>query len=310
MKMKKTELIGIDPIQDLIELALYTPYIKSERVVSLMIVARPESGKTEIGKKYRKNNGVTSLRRFSAYGIQKSLMDKKIKPLFPKSKILGHLLIYDFNHLFSYKPNTVDSTMAFLDAFTEEGLQPQADYAISPDALKEYEGLKGGVIGFINTLGFFTPRGKNRVRKNMLKGGFFGRNIPASYNLGVAVTDRALEGIIKGDYRTGRDFVELIKLNLPKKRVDVHISEKHAREIIDLTKEITQELQKELGLKEEVRGLRLGKSLIALAKTSALRDGRRHVIRRDIDRIQFLSTWMNLDFNNLKTKYPFYQGWD
>jgi hypothetical protein len=32
--MRKTELVGLEPIQDLVELTLMTPYVKGERTVS------------------------------------------------------------------------------------------------------------------------------------------------------------------------------------------------------------------------------------------------------------------------------------
>lgn len=99
--MKETELVGTKPIQDLIELALYTLYIVKERIVSVMIVAFPESGKTELVKKYRSNNGVYPMRRSSAYGIIEAIRTGKLSPRFKKR--LGHLLIYDFSHLFSLR---------------------------------------------------------------------------------------------------------------------------------------------------------------------------------------------------------------
>lgn len=310
MQLRKTELVGIDPIQDLIELALYTAYLRYERVVSLMIVASYESGKTELGKKYRRNHGVIGLRRFTAYGVLQALIEGKLKPLFPKGRILGHLLVYDFAHVFTYKTSTIDSTMAFLDSLTEEGLQPQADYSMSPDALGKYEGIKGGVIALMNKKGFFTPRGKKRIRNNLLKGGFFSRNILVSYDVGASVLDRAFEGVEKGDYKVGRKYVEHIYLDLPRKRIDVLISRKYSRSMIELTKEIAQQVKQDLSLKDEVRGLRLSKSLIALAKASALRDGRRIVDKEDVERIWFLSEWMNIRFNNLKTRYNFYKRLD
>ena len=55
--LQETELIGMKTIQDLIELTLWSAYIKGERIVSLLLVADPESGKTELMKKYRKNKG-------------------------------------------------------------------------------------------------------------------------------------------------------------------------------------------------------------------------------------------------------------
>lgn len=77
--------------------------------------------------------------------------------------------------------------MAFLDALTEEGLEAEATYAMPPDAIKKMRGMKGGIIAVINPKGFFTPRGKNRIRTNLLKGGFFSRNILITYDMGSAV---------------------------------------------------------------------------------------------------------------------------
>jgi hypothetical protein len=302
----KTELIGIEPIQDLIELALWTPYVKYERTVSLMIIAKPESGKTEILKKYCRNHGVISMRRFSAFGIQEGLKQGTLKPLFNHPKILGHLLIYDFAQLFSFKMNTIDSTMAFLDSLTEEGLEPEATYAIQPDVLKKFKGLKGGIIAAINTRGFFTPRGKKRIRANLLKGGFFSRNILASYDMGHSVFNKAMDGLIHGDYRENQNFVKLIHLDFPKKRIDIELSVNRAEELAEITVEILDEIKTDLDA--DFRGIRLGKSLISLAKASALRDGRKEVSNKDIERIRFLANWMNGRMNKLKTKYGFYEG--
>ena len=73
--LEETELIGLKAIQDLIELALWSAYINGERIVSLMLVADPESGKTELMKKYRKNKGIHVRRRFTAYGVIRDLTD-------------------------------------------------------------------------------------------------------------------------------------------------------------------------------------------------------------------------------------------
>lgn len=280
-----------------------------ERIVSLMIVAYPESGKTELIKKYRENNGIIPMRRFSAYGLIEALRTGKLKPRFKKR--LGHLLIYDFAHLLSFKSETVNSTIAFLDALTEEGLESEATYAIQPDAIKKVRGMKGGIIAVVNPKGFFTPRGKKRIKASLLKGGFFSRNILVTYDMGAAVLGRAIEGIVKGDYRTDKKYVKLITLCLPIKPTDISITEEQSKELTDLAMDIVDDVKEDLNVaKEEFKGIRLSKSLISLAKASALRDGRNKVNEKDIDRIRFLSTWMNLKMNKLKTKYRFYEGLD
>ena len=229
--LEKTELIGIEAIQDLIELALWSGYVKGERIVSLMVVSEPESGKTELMKKYRKNKGVYVRRRFTSYGLIQDLLAGKVIMLFNSPRILGHVLVYDYAAVFTFKANTVDTTIEFLDALTEEGLSAESSYCISGEELEPYLGLRGGVIAGINTFGFFTSSGK--VKRNLYKGGWFSRNIVVSFAISETMATKIFDSIAKGEYRYDKNFVKLIRLKLPNKRVNVHISEEHAKEIRD-----------------------------------------------------------------------------
>jgi hypothetical protein len=301
--MKNTGLVGIEPIQDLVELALWTAYVKKARIVSLMIVAEPESGKTELLKKYRRNDGVHGMRRFTAFGVLNDLKEGRISVLFDHPKILGHLVVYDFATLYSFKANTVDSTMAFLDALTEEGLEPESTYAISFSDIEEYRGLKGGIIAAINTQGFFTAKGKRRIRANLMKGGFFSRNIIVSYAISESQVKEIFEGIIEKRYEADGNYCNLIAVGFPNKRESVEISGRLARELLKVVEDIRQDLETDLG--QSVRGIRLFKSLLSLAKASALRDGRYEVNSDDVERVRHLSTWMNIRMNRLPRDYPF-----
>ncbi|MBX5329196.1 MAG: hypothetical protein QHH18_04390 [Candidatus Bathyarchaeota archaeon] len=304
MVLRKTELTGLEPIQDIVELTLWTAYVKNEKPVSLMLLAEPESGKTELLKKYRKNNGVYSVKRFSAYGIQKDLIEGKLSLLFDNPKILGHIMIYDFSAIWTFKPSSIDNTIAFLDALTEEGLSPESDYAFEYDALKPFEGVKGGIIAAINTQGFFTPTHK-QIKTNLLKGGFFSRMVLVSFGTSETLLQKIFENVKEGKYRPHKDYVSLIPLSFPRKRIDVRIPRDHAEDIKEIVDDIKDEINADL--KVELKGIRLFKSLITLAKASALRDGRRVVDEKDVERIRYLSHWMNLRMNNLKRKYPLYE---
>jgi len=81
-KIPMTELKGLEAVLDLIILAMWTPYVLGEKIVSLMILAPPESGKTEAMKKIRFNKGIYILRRFTACGFIKDLLANKIPILF------------------------------------------------------------------------------------------------------------------------------------------------------------------------------------------------------------------------------------
>jgi len=302
--MRNTELVGLEPIQDIIELTLITSYVKGEKTVKLLVVAEPESGKTELMKKYRNNRGVHVRRRLTAYGILTDLLQGKIHTLFDKPKRLGHILVYEYSSVFSYKQNTVDSTIEFLCALTEEGLSEESSYWIGGDQLKKFKGLKGGVIAGINPFGFFTSGGK--VKANLHKGGWLSRNIVVSYELSEELASKIHDIIKKGEYRPGRKFVNVINLELPKKRLAIEIPEDLAEQIKDLARNVAEEYSEKLK-PYKLRGFRLHKSLISLVKASALRDGRKTVNKEDIARIEFLSQWMNLKMHRLKSNYTFYR---
>jgi hypothetical protein len=260
-------------------------YIKhNPKPVSLTIVADSESGKTELLKKYRNNNGVHVERRFSAYGIQRDLIEGKINVLFSKPKILGHILVYDLSSIYSFKQNTVDSTIAFLDALTEEALSSESTYAMESDALKKYEGLKGGIIAAINTQGFFTPKRKKNITINMKKGGFFSRNILVSYGISEMLLQEIFDSIRHQRYKENKDFTNLIAIDFPTEKRNVLIPMKHMYDIEEIRDDIRQELLEDLG--ETVKGIRLEKSLIPLAQASALRNNRKITNSEDIERLR------------------------
>jgi MoxR-like ATPase len=114
---------------------------------------------------------------------------------------------------------------------------------------------------------------------------------------------KIFDSVKQEEYREDKKFVNLIPLNFPKKRVDVKISLEFKETIKDIVKEIRETINEDF--KTELKGIRLFKQLIALAKASALRDGRIKVISKDVDRLRYLSHWMNLKQRNLKDNYPF-----
>jgi hypothetical protein len=302
-ELEKTELLGTEPIQDLIDLTIHTPYVKYERTNSLLLVSETEAGKTELIKKFRLNDGVHARRRFTAYGIIQDLLNEQIVPLFKSPKILGHILIYDYSNIFAYKQSTVDSTIEFLDAFTEDGLSAESSYWIKGSELEPFEGLKGGIIAGINTFGFFTSGRK--VRANLYKGGWFSRNIVTTYDISETLLTKIFDSIRRGEYRANRGFVKYIILQLPMERIDIGLPDEYAEQIADLARDLAEDYTRDL-TPYKLKGIRLGKSLISLAKASALRENRSYVNADDVDRIRYLSQWMNLKLNNLKMNdYPF-----
>jgi hypothetical protein len=213
----KTELLYIDPIQDLVEIVLWTNWVANEYVVSLLLYADFESGKTELQKKYYGNKGVTSRRRFSATGIKESLIQGKIR--INSENKAGHIQIPDMSNVFTYKPSTSKMNMLFIDAFTEEGLDPEDDYFNKPEEGAKIAGVKGGIIAGINPTGFLSST-KRKIRQEFIEGGGMSRFIPVSWedtNFNKEISD----SITAGMYRKNEGFVKNIQFAFPEDPVDV-----------------------------------------------------------------------------------------
>lgn len=265
--MQRTELIGIEPIQDLLELTIYSAYVEHERIVSSLFVSEPEAGKTELMKKYNANKGIHNRRRFTYYGIINDILAERVKILHNSPLILGHIMIYDFANVFTFKPNTVDATIEFMDSLTEDGLSPESSYWMRGDELKKYEGLKAGLIAGINTFGFFTSGRK--VRRNLYKGGWFSRNVVNTYDISETLLTKIFDSVAEGRYHSNKDFVPYVILQLPMGRVDVEMNDHYTREIGDLARELAEDYSHDLR-PYKLKGIRLDKSLISLTKASAL----------------------------------------
>jgi len=301
-KLKDTELVGIKAPQDMIELVLWSLFVAGERLVCLLFLADPESGKTELMKKYRFNPGVLVYRRFTPYGIIRDLKKNKIQLLFKHLKILGILVVYDLSDILAtLKHNTMEGVIRFLNALTQEGLSRESLYWTKGKTLKILEGVTGGIITALTPSGFFRKDGK--PRPFLYKGGWLSRVLVFSYSLSEIIKSKITESIANQEYRSDKNFVDSINLNFPNKRSDVKILEGHSQEIIDIAEKVVEEYNEDLDTK--LQGFRLQKSLISLAKASALRDGRKVVMDRDIERIRYLSNWFNLKMKPLKNNYPF-----
>jgi len=76
---------------------------KDEKPLSLLIVAKPESGKTLVLKKYRENKGIVYLTDCTAYGLTRDILPKVI------SGEIRHILIADLITPLSKSAKTIAS---------------------------------------------------------------------------------------------------------------------------------------------------------------------------------------------------------
>jgi hypothetical protein len=99
----------------------------------------------------------------------------------------------------------------------------------------------------------------------------------------------------------GNNSFSFKKLKLPKRNVKVEISVELCERIKDnITLKIVDRFRKKVN--EEAYGFRLQRNLQTLAKASALLDKRSEVIDKDVEKLEWLSEWINYDFNVLKDR--------
>ena len=282
---KDTELLGIQSLLYDIELTLWTPYVYGARQVSEIILAKPETAKTEAPAKYVGNKGVIPIRRFSARGVTEMLIEGIINPKEPVT-----FIIPDLDALFKQKQVTVDKLVHFLNAVTWDGLTPEATYLIGYKELEEFIGFKAGIIAGVTDEGFFTKY--KHVKANLLKGGFLSRMMVFSIDYSASQTSRIMDEIFDGKH--SRKYVKRINLDFPNKKQTVYLPKELRARLKALTQDIAQEYK--------ARGFRVAEHLMSLAKASVLRDKRRFkvVTEEDVDLIEHLSRWMNFEQKRLK----------
>jgi hypothetical protein len=264
-------LKDLGPLIDIVKLTLLTAYIKNvPKPNSLIIIAKPESGKTEVMKKFAFNRNVAYLSDVTAFGIQRDLFGKI------ESGEVRHIMIPDLLKPLSRKESTVNSFITMMNGLIEEGVAGMSTYATS-GLVTFKKPVKVGLVTAITSDEF------KDNRHNWKKKGFLSRTIPFSYSYGMDTISKVFDSILGLGYMKEQE----IKLNIPKQDFEVTLPEKYARAILPSTTMIAEA--------QETYGFRLQKQFQALLQASALDHCRRVVKRSDVDRVLRLMNWVNFD---------------
>jgi hypothetical protein len=264
-------LKDLGPLIDITKLTLLTAYIKNvPKPNSLIIIAKPESGKTEVMKKFAICKNVAYLSDVTAFGIQRDLFGKI------ESGEVRHIMIPDLLKPLSRKESTVNSFITMMNSLIEEGVSAMTTYA-TPGLVTFKKPVKVGLITAITSDEF------KDNRHNWKKKGFLSRTIPFSYSYGMNTINKVFESILDLDYMKEQE----IKLNIPKQDVEIKLPEKYARSILPSTATIAKA--------QDTYGFRLQKQFQALLQASALDHKRRSVNRVDVHRLLDLMNWVNFD---------------
>jgi hypothetical protein len=268
-------LKDLEPLLEMLRLILYTAYIKGiPKPNSLLIIARPESGKTEALKKFTVNKNVAYLTDVTAFGIQRDWLAKI------EAGEVRHIIIPDLLKPLSRKESTVNSFITMLNSLIEEGISSMSTY-VTPGPVSFRKPVKCGLITAITSDEFRDKRHSWR------KKGFLSRTIPFSYKYGMNTVNKVFNSILDLDYTKEHD----IKLDIPKQDIAIKLKPKYARAILPSTATIARA--------QQTYGFRLQKQFQALLQASALERKRHAVNQRDVDRVLYLMNWVNFDENEI-----------
>ena len=270
---EKGKVICIDLLKKIVKCAIISPYIKGEKPISLMIVAKPESGKTTTMKIYRNNKGIQYLTDCTAYGITRDLLPKLI------SGEIKTLMIADFTTPLSRSTKTRKNFIAFLNNLIEEGVAKMTTYA----TIWEKE-VKANVITGVTDMAVYDGR---RHWANM---GFLSRFIIFSYSYGLSHVSKILEYYSRDDTELEEYVTE--KLKIPKDEIDISLP----KEIADKLDGISQKI----GTLQNLYGIRAKINLRSLIKSIAYLNGHNKVTLNDYNELLELAEYMNLDFNIIR----------
>ena len=267
---EKNILIHLEPLKKIIECALISPYIKNEKPLSLLIVAKAESGKTSTMKLYRQNKGVVYLTDCTAYGLTRDILPKMV------SGEVKTLMIPDLLTPLSKSAKTRQSLIAFLNNLIEEGVVKITTYAMIWD-----KDVNANVITAV------TDQALQDGRHDWAKMGFLSRFIIFSYSYNLST----IIEILNGYSEHGLSF-ENVKLDLPEKEIDIELP----KEIADKLNPIAMKV----GEQFELYGIRAKINFRSLLKALAYRNGRKTVTDVEFKEFLELADYMNFNFNIIR----------
>jgi len=262
-------LIRIEPLKKMLECALISPYIKNEKPISLLIVAKPESGKSSLMKQYRENKGIVYLTDCTAYGITRDVLPKIV------SEEIKTIMIPDLLTPLSKQTKTRQSFVAFLNNLIEEGIAKITTYSTiwNKDA-------KANVVTAV------TDEALRDARHGWAKMGFLSRFIVFSYSYGISTVMEILDS-----YSRHGLSIENNEIKLPKSQVSILLP----KEIADKLNPIAMKMGEQFNL----YGFRAKINLRNLLKSLAFRNGKKTVTDHEFKEFLELSDFMNFRFNPL-----------
>lgn len=274
-------MIGLEILDKLIYYVLQSARLKDEKPLSLIILAKAESGKTQSIFANTLNCPQALVQTdATAYGIIKA--SDNLKKF--ENGTLTHIVIPDLTDCICRKPSAVNMLMSFLNAFIEEGVIDISTFAIK---LRETEKKKVKTIGGLITS--ITPEVLYDDRRKWLqqwKGiGFMSRPIWFSYKYDAIKIDDIRDAIAKGKNKTELKSAKIVRVNKIKEYIELPL------DIANLIKVHAAGMTSEFS----PYGFRMQINLNTLIKSMALCNNRNIVTMEDYSELCKMLPYFNLN---------------
>jgi len=279
-------LFDVGPLLDMIRLVLQSSYVKNKKYpVSLLLIAKPESGKSASMKMFSRVKGT-----YTTDNITQAVIVSKILSMI-ENKGLKHLIIPDVLNVTEKDSTTKKGTMNMMKSLMEEGITSLDTFNLRTNKVYDPP-IQLGIITAITSEGFHGKYDPTKGRmvgglKHYLKvTGILSRFLPFSYKYTGDKLSKIFEFIKKEEY-----LEKPPKMKIKRTSKNIEGDEK----LFGRLEYVSHMLGHEMG----GYGFRLQRDLQTLAKANAMLNGRNKVIEEDIDKVLHTSRWINYDFNPL-----------
>lgn len=261
-------MIGLQNIEYLIKLAVVTPFIRGEKPVSIMLLAPPEHGKTELLKKFANVESVFYTTDFNSFTFSEFALQ------YPKKRTV---MIPDFTRVTKRRYSTSINSLTIMNAITEEGWRGRLPLG---------QVIEKPIVA--NVITALTKEELEDKRHKWAKIGFLSRFLPVSYKYAEKTKSLIRDYIKDRIYRGEKPYDSSF---LPKEEVDVLLPRDIAEKIESIVLDISAE--------ENILGFRLQRQLQTLAMANAALKGESKVTESDYEIVKEISKFINYKFERV-----------
>jgi hypothetical protein len=269
------KLTGIQPLIDMVALSLQSAFVGEPNGVSLLIISKPETGKTSTVFHFHNLEFVSYYDEITA----KKIIDEFL-PLV-KTGQKRTLIIPDLINCVEKQKSTREQFLSIIKSGIDDtGIVAISTYHKQLQFYKLIEGLRFNIITAVTGANFM------KVQRYLKDTGLLSRFLPFSYDYPVNLVQKVFE-MIEG--KATNDTVQIPKLILKETPIPNNPALFKNFEFISTR----------LGIDYGGYGIRAQIGFQRLAKANALMNKRKEVTKEDIEKVIELSRWINYGFNPL-----------